>query len=265
MNERPLVAFTLLSQTAVGAFLTLGALDVWAHGARGDGAIDTLTDGLAAHGRPDRDLALLSSLLHLGTPRIAWRAVANLRTSWLSREDASCAVLFAGLACRFRGGTDGSARGGRPGRSIVAVSAGVSGVMLVYAMARVYRLRTVPGWNTPLTTVSFFATTLMLGTLGAALAIALLPGVPDAIVAGPLHWIALSAAVCFAVEVAIEERGTPHRLRRILLLLGLGLTGVQVLSAGRATFPLALAFGVAVVTQTLGRYRFYVAGLRRTL
>jgi len=263
MNERPLVAFTLLTQMAVGAFLTLGALDVWAGGLAGQPSAQALTNGALLAAGSVVAAALFASLLHLGTPRNAWRSLANLRSSWLSRE-ILFALAFAGLGGLFAA-LRWSGAGAPALRFWVALAAGLCGVALVYAMARVYRLRTVKSWDTPLTAVSFFATTLLLGSLAVGTGLVLLPDVPDALVTGPLRAIALVAAGCFAAEFAVGGGGTLHGIRRFLLLVGLALCVVLLLSAGRATALVVLAFGVALAAQVLGRYLFYVTGLRRSL
>ena len=263
MKERPLVAFTLLTQMAVGAFLTLGALDVWAGGLTGQPSAHALTNGALLATGPVVAAALFASLLHLGTPRNAWRSLANLRSSWLSRE-ILFALAFAGLGGLFTA-LRWSGAGAPALRSWVALAAGLCGIALVYAMARVYRLRTVKSWDTPLTAVSFFATTLLLGSLGVGTGLVLLPDVPDALVTGPLRAIALVAAGCFGAEVAAEGGGTLHGIRRLLLLVGLALCVVLLLAAGRATALVVLAFGVALAAQVLGRYLFYVTGLSRSL
>jgi len=263
MNERPLVAFTLLSQTAVGAFLTLGALDRWAATLAGESAARALTDGLLLAIGPVVGLALLSSLLHLGTPRNAWRAAANLRTSWLSRE-ILCALLFALAGAAFAV-LRWSGAGSAALRTQLALVAGASGVALVYAMARVYRLRTVPRWDTPLTTVSFFATALLLGPLAVGTGLVLLPGIPDELVRGPLHWIALVAAAGFGAEIAAAGRGALHGVRRLLLVAGVALCVALLLSDARFAPALVATFVVALAAQVLGRYLFYMEGLRRAL
>jgi len=263
MNERPLVAFTLLAQMAVGAFLTLGALDVWAGGLTGQPSAQDLTNGALLATGPVVAAALLASLLHLGAPRNAWRSLANLRSSWLSRE-ILFALAFAGLGGLFAA-LRWSGAGAPALRSGLALAAGLCGVALVYAMAGVYRLRTVKSWDTPLTAVSFFATTLLLGSLAVGTGLALLPDVPDALVTGPLRAIAVVSAGCFGAEFAAAGRGTLHGIRRLLLLVGLALCVVLLLSAGRATALVVLAFGVALAAQVLGRYLFYVTGWRRSL
>jgi anaerobic dimethyl sulfoxide reductase subunit C (anchor subunit) len=263
MNERPLVAFTLLTQMAVGAFLTLGAIDMWAGGLTNQMSWQALTHGALLAIGPVVAAGLLASLPHLGAPQNAWRAVANVRSSWLSRE-ILFALAFAGLGGLFAAlrwsGAGSPALGSR-----VAFAAGLCGIALIYTMARVYRLRTVESWDTPLTAVSFFATSLLLGSLGVGTMIVLLPDVPDALVTGPLHAIAVVAAGGFGAEAAAERGATWHGIRRLLLLAGLALCVVLLLGAGRATALVILAFGVAVAAQVLGRHRFYVTGLRRPL
>jgi anaerobic dimethyl sulfoxide reductase subunit C (anchor subunit) len=263
MSERPLVAFTLLSQTAVGAFLTLGALDLWAGTLAGEAAARLLTNGLLLSIGPVVGLALLSSLLHLGTPRNAWRVAANVRTSWLSREILA-ALLFAGTGAAFAV-LRWSGAGSAALRDLLALAGAASGVALVYAMARVYRLRTVPHWDTPLTTVSFFATALLLGPLAVGTGLVLLPGIPGDLVRGPLHGIALTAAAGFGAEIATAGRGPRHGVRRLLLMAGVALCVLLLLSDARFAPALLAAFAAALAAQVLGRYLFYVDGLRRAL
>lgn len=263
MTERPLVAFTLLAQLAVGAFLTLGALDAWAGGLVGDPAAHALTNGVSLAIGPAMALALLASLLHLGAPGAAWRAVRNVRTSWLSREVLLAVAFTAGgglfAVLRWTGAGSPSLR------TRVALVAGACGIALVYAMARVYRLRTVPAWDSALTTMSFFATTVLLGSLGVGAGLALLPGVPATLVTPPLHVIAVAAAGAFGAELTHHGTGPLHRVRRMLLLAGLALCVLLLLTGGRARWLLGAAFVSALATQAIGRYLFYDTGLRRTL
>jgi formate dehydrogenase iron-sulfur subunit len=92
----PLVVMLVLTQLSVGAFcvgLTLDALVTLPGGTslRPVHAVAALGFGL---------LALGSSLLHLGRPQFAFRAVLGLRHSWLSREIVAFG-LFAGCASAY--------------------------------------------------------------------------------------------------------------------------------------------------------------------
>jgi len=150
-------------------------------------------------------------------------------------------------------------------RTRVAILAGACGLALVYAMARVYRLRTVPAWDSALTTLSFFATTVLLGSLGVGAGLALLPGVPATLVTPPLHVIAVAAAGAFGAELAQRGTGRLHGLRRLLLLAGLALCVLLLLTGARASWLLVGAFASALAAQATGRYLFYDTGLRRAL
>lgn len=158
-----LVAFTLLAQSGVGLFLG-GTLLGWVLAARperlptGQVVMPIFVAGLILLA-----CGMLASLLHLGVPRNAWRALGNLRSSWLSRE-ILCAGLFgfsgllATTAWEFRLGSLSL-------RLWLSGAASLTGLALVYAMSRVYRLRTLPAWDRPATTLSFYRATLLLGAL----------------------------------------------------------------------------------------------------
>jgi DMSO reductase anchor subunit len=241
MRERSLVGFTLMAQTAVGL--------LWS---------------LAAVGLPTTPLLLVAaltaaaggaSLLHLGSPRRAWRALGNLRVSWLSRE-----ILFLGL---FGLGVIlmlGAAWIGRPAtglRHAITIATAVAGGGLLYSMARVYRLRTVPAWDTPLTTASFFLTAGSLGGLAAGTLLA--SRVP-----------VLIAVLCLAVELTLEPAWrrrrppspAPAPQRVPLLILAILLAGTAALPgpfAGTGLYlpALALALAAAVAAAIQGRSAFY--------
>jgi anaerobic dimethyl sulfoxide reductase subunit C (anchor subunit) len=263
VTARPLVAFTLLAQAAVGAFLALGALDVGAAALTGQAVPRPLADATLLAIGPVVALALGVSLLHLGTPAAAWRAVANLRRSWLSRE-VLLAVGFALTGAAFAA-LRLSGRGRAVLQPALAGATALAGVALVYAMARVYRVRTIPAWDTPLTTLSFFASALLLGSLAVGAALVLLPGVPGAPVAGPLRAMALAAAAGAGAELALPGRGRLHAVRRILLLGGLALALGFLLGGGRAPATIVAAFIVALAAEVLGRLLFYVEGSRKVL
>jgi anaerobic dimethyl sulfoxide reductase subunit B len=164
MREPSLVAFTLLAQMAAGLFCSLLAVRFLA----GPQADALLAMPFLAVG-PLLLAAMLASLLHLGRPLRAWRAVANLRTSWLSREIASSVAFVLGWAAYI--GMSAAGWGSPTGRLAVGGVAALAAVVQVYSMVRIYRLRTVPAWDSPSTTVTFTLAALTLGTLAAALLI----------------------------------------------------------------------------------------------
>jgi DMSO reductase anchor subunit len=85
------------------------------------------------------------------------------------------------------------------------------GAILIYAMSRVYRLRTVPAWDTWRTPARFFLAAVVLGGLAAALVLTTLagrpaPGIgPEAGVAWPTPAL-LTLVLAVAVVAAVVER-----------------------------------------------------------
>ncbi|MEJ2711545.1 MAG: dimethyl sulfoxide reductase anchor subunit, partial [Anaerolineales bacterium] len=96
----PLIAFTILAQMSVGMFVVLGIVHYFVVNKFSVAEADQMsTYALLAIG-PALILGLLASLLHLGTPYIAFLSVSNLGTSWLSWE-ILLGVLFAILGGIF--------------------------------------------------------------------------------------------------------------------------------------------------------------------
>lgn len=108
---------------------------------------------------------LLSSLLHLGRPERAWRAVSHWRSSWLSREGvASLATYLPGaLFARdwmLRGGD------GEPWGTLAAAGA----MATVVCTAHIYSsLKPIAQWHTGWVLANFLALAAMTGALWLAL------------------------------------------------------------------------------------------------
>jgi anaerobic dimethyl sulfoxide reductase subunit C len=168
-REWALVIFTILMQMSVGAFVVLGIVHAYVlRKANAEEASRMSDRALLAIG-PVVVLGILASLFHLGNPLNAPRAIANLATSWLSWE-ILLSLVFVVLGAVFAL-MQWRKMGSFAVRNVVAWLAAVSGLALVYTMAKVYMLETQPAWNTMATMVMFYATTFLLGSLaiGAAL------------------------------------------------------------------------------------------------
>ena len=96
---------------------------------------------------------LLSSLLHLGNPQRAWKALSQWRTSWLSREGVAAVATLAVLAPRalaqiFQG----------PDLIWFGYVGAILSIVTVICTAMIYgQLKTVPRWNQPLTPLLFLS------------------------------------------------------------------------------------------------------------
>ena len=107
-------------------------------------------------------LALGASTLHLGRPRYAWRALAGLKTSWLSREILGFGVFAALASLQAAAGWWPALRGLRSPGLGAAVS--LSGLLGVFCSLMVYRDTRRPFWSGATAALKFFATTALLGT-----------------------------------------------------------------------------------------------------
>ncbi len=262
-----LVVFTLLGQAAVGLFLAAGGTlyftDVAPKGFAGAGF--RLTGVLAVMAL--LVVALVASLFHLRHPLRAFRAVNNLRASWLSREILSLlAFMFLLAALAYGEWTAGMEA--RP-RKWLFVLAGLAGLSFLWCMARIYTLAAVPFWDRLMTPVTFFLTASVLGTLGSALAFELV-GAPESIwrswatAAAALLAVDFLASIFFFPRYGLLDReaesslippgidgGALHALRLVLLALGVVLAAAAFLTG---------ALLAALAGEIVGRVLFY--GLR---
>jgi DMSO reductase anchor subunit len=106
-------------------------------------------------------LGVMAASLHLGSPGRSPLALTNFKHSWLSRE-ALAGLVFGSLVVVL---LLISWAGVHPSFSrFLVVFPSLAGLGLVWSIARLYRLRTVPAWNHPGTPATFFTTSLLLGT-----------------------------------------------------------------------------------------------------
>ena len=259
-EEAPLVAFTLLAQMAVGAFwgftglfnlITKGFGDLTA------GQNSSLTHysiGVLIF------LSLLLSFRHLGYPRNAWRVFAHLRKSWLSRE-ILFTTLFAGLwlvSVFFEVWHVSSNT-----RLLLSIITSFFGFAAVWSMSRVYRLATVPAWNTWRTSATFFTSTLFLGFLYSRLL---------NLFSTPISTWSSTYSVGTGTITALlfifnlfllhtsEDDKTQHfnRVRQALILVGLFGSNLMVFFPGIFRIWMIIPlFILAALVETIGRINFY--------
>ncbi|STD12268.1 DMSO reductase anchor subunit [Dermatophilus congolensis] len=163
MHELPMIAFTVLAQMSVGAFIVLGVINTAAR-LRGydTHAVEEISDPAVLAVGAALLLGLGASTFHMNDVFHVFNVFRHLETSWLSREIVS-GMLFASTgflytACQlFRIGSAAL-------RQTLAFVAAACGVLLIISMSMVYiSLPTVPVWATWLTFAQFATTTLLLG------------------------------------------------------------------------------------------------------
>ncbi|MFC2172660.1 dimethyl sulfoxide reductase anchor subunit family protein [Acidobacteriota bacterium] len=291
-KEWPLIAFTLLTQLAVGFFLVAGFVYVVVAGRDAERTGDEIINPILPVIIAILALGAISASLHLGKPMRAVRAAVNIRTSWLSREMVT--GMFFGLLCCLFGLIQFFDMGPKGLRIIVVAITALSGLALVFAIARLYMLRTVPVWNRPATPVSFFLTTFLLGTAATCVGLVVIAGAgsfdgKNALVTACVAWsgpLVLLAAIIQLVVTVMHtaysgERGSRgdensrfvlsrYRpifvLRLIFAVAGAGMfmifTNLYSTNAihDRFTVPMVLgAFALLFVSEIMGRFLFYAS------
>lgn len=235
VHELPLVAFTLLLQMAVGMVVYCLAMPAIP-------PVLLLSVGilLAAGG--------LTSFLHIGRKRNAWRSVIHLKKSWLSRE-----ILMVGLLSLAWVVTAGIQWIGKTAPSAWPMA--IIGVGLIYSMSRVYLLRAVPAWNSWRTAASFFLSAAVLGALSINIA--------DP---SPIWLILAGSAMVIEMGIALTVRSatgdTATRLRYILI--GLCFLAIMITFSFPREILQWLAFPIftiALAFEAIGRWQFYKARL----
>ncbi len=237
-EEAPLILFTLLTQMAVGGFWAT----LWTLTKQEIALLPLLLICLCL------GIGLLASLAHLGTKKNAWRALGNLRRSWLSRE-----VLFTGL---FGAGwlftILESLIWHRSSVEWMALTATL-GLGLVYSMSQVYRLPAIPAWNTWRTNAVFMVSALLLGQSLMAVRLPYGSDLTDGLI-----------LVLLLLQLSLMDKPFPryrfHHIRTGLILVGMTLTVTSFLLGGAAHIWIStLVFLIVLTEETIGKWSFYQA------
>jgi formate dehydrogenase iron-sulfur subunit len=213
-SHDPLVAMLVLTQASAGAF----ALDLVLGPRRSTAGVAL---GMALVG-------VAVSILHLGRPERAWRALAGLRHSWLSREVAALG-LFAVLATAAL----------VTGSLALQGAAGLAGLAGVACSGMLYVVTRRPSWRAALTGPRFL--------LGAIVGGAAVVGRPAAVV------LAVALVVKLVWEAAVVWRPGP-----------VPTTGLARFVLGASAVPLAfaaptLALVAVLAGELIERSRFFTA------
>jgi len=296
-REDPLVVFTLISQTVIGAFLVLFLGPLL--------GLEVLRLEAYPVARPlllfaligVQTLALVMSTLHLGRPHRFYRAFNNLRWSPVSREVAGIAVfynflgayaLLTGLPMLFTwlpaAVTTGLAQ-------VSGWGAVLSGLAALYFMHCIYRIPARPFWDHWQVLTAFYGNMLVLGPL---LVVPVFAGIqfahgrPWAGVAGALAGVMLSGLLLESLglyfhardlrrgagegQASQHEQCTTFGKTYMLRNAGLGLS--MILLGGLAVLhpdgvPGLLLWGgaalIILVTAVIGRALFYALVIPTTL
>jgi anaerobic dimethyl sulfoxide reductase subunit C (anchor subunit) len=291
-----LIIFTILTEMSVGSFLVLGIVHYFVAKKAGIEEADRMSDRILIAIIVTLGLGMLASLLHLGNPLDAPKAVNNIATSWLSREILA-GVIFAVLGLVFVA-LQWFKVGSAALRSVIAVVTGLVGLFLIYAQANAYMLLNVPAWNNAATPISFFVTTFLLGVVAVGAALVINCAVvqkrnPDCadkqheLLRTAIRWLAIASVILLGIELVVMPLYVANlatgnaaaqasvgllagkynlalALRLILGFIGAGVLAVflyKFASTGEQKSLLGtvaiVAFALVLIAEVLGRYLFY--------
>ncbi len=215
-SHPPLALMLVLTQLSVGAFVAT-ALGDWL--VAGDlPAVAAI--GAAAAGI----LALAASVLHLGRPLVAWRAVLGVGHSWLSREIVAFGV-YAPLAVGYAAASTVSADDGI--RAALAVSGSIAGLAGVGCSILIYVATGRTWWRPGFTATKFLLSGAVTGPLLLLSLLLAARAVRGADVDLPLSRALASATVVATIAKLVSEAyllcprqsGTDDDLARTATLL----------------------------------------------
>ncbi|OCH23477.1 DmsC/YnfH family molybdoenzyme membrane anchor subunit [Aliivibrio sp. 1S128] len=270
-HEWPLILFTVLSQTAVGAFLVLGCVTLSGKLSKDE---DTRLHRSMFFLWALMGLGLMASIMHLGSPFRAFNALNRVGSSWLSNEIFASSLFFA--AGGFYWLLNVLNKGSESVKKALLLLAMLIGAGFMYAMIKVYLINTVPTWNSVYTPLTFlltmtisglvFAHTLLVGSKHnhrdldnvlptvAAIALAISVIVTISQMIGLSH---VSSAIVEASDL-IPNMMTLQVLRIGLLFIGFALMFSPRLLSSKPALPMMLlSFGCVLVSELINRGVFY--------
>jgi len=270
-GHTPLAVMLVMTQAAVG--MTAAAAWLRASSALDDAA----TGALATIGLVTGLVALAASVLHLGRPLLAWRAVLGIRRSWLSREILAFGA-FAGAGVAQAGLR---AIGGPPALVSAAEATMVAGgVVGVTCSVRLYAVTGRRWWRTSITAARFAGTTAVCGSVATAAVLAVadptqarpiirplvplaLVGLAVAVLAPLLPLVRIGSRRPLDRELAATRRLLGHQLQlRLVGRLVAAAAGLGLIGAAGAALPsldagsrdAGIAFAAAAVVLAVGEY-----------
>ncbi|CAM2782423.1 dimethyl sulfoxide reductase anchor subunit family protein [Vibrio mytili] len=270
-HEYSLIFFTVLAQTAVGAYLLVSARSL----ALGfdDKKINSYKVPMFALWAI-MGIGFLFSITHLGSPLRAFNSFNQLGSAWLSNE------VFFGAAFFAVGGLQWLLSvlkvGGTAIQKALMVVAMVLGCIFMYAMVNVYMINTVPTWFNIYTPLSFVMTMAVCGLLLSQLVIVAANDSRFAVDRNIIMFAVVAVAISLAVTVGkmnlvgdiqssivkasdlVDGLGSYLSVQVLLLLAGL-LIWVLPMINKTAVNPinLTVALVLIIASELIGRGLFY--------
>jgi DMSO reductase anchor subunit len=142
-------------------------------------------------------IGLLTSTFHLGRPGRAWRALSQVRTSWLSREGVAALITYLPIAALGLGWVFGESA---PGQIIAGALLCVPcAIVTVWCTGKIYAtLPTIRAWNLPIVTPVYLVLALATGSVLLSFLLA--------VFGTELRWAAGATALLLALGCDLKVR-----------------------------------------------------------
>lgn len=269
-GEWALIIFTILTQLAVGIWLVAVTLRIRIAKKLNQAIASQLTRPAILIVGPIMCVALLISLFHLGSPMMAFGSIANLGTSWLSRE-----IVFSGLFLFLWISAYVNYRKANTGNILGWITT-ILGLLAVFSMASIYHSTPIPAWTNGNTYIGFFATTIILGSFANVTFVGFAAkgtNINQDVV--KLLWkVSLFASAVVIIQLFFVPNNTggntysfPLIFHGLLMLVG-GLITVAFLykcsKKQSVTLPLTVIYSTFIIIfvgEIIGRYFFYASAV----
>ncbi|WP_044469520.1 DmsC/YnfH family molybdoenzyme membrane anchor subunit [Mannheimia massilioguelmaensis] len=165
LHELPLIIFTVLAQSVVGAWLIFTFVLYRNNSEKSQNYLYKAMFVLLAL----LGVGFIASVLHLGSPLRAFNSLNRVGSSMLSNEIASGAVFFAMAGLYWLVTILGKMPPALNKTWLILTA--LLGLVFMYMMNNLYHISTVPTWNSTITSWLFYLTVVIGGSaLGYALA-----------------------------------------------------------------------------------------------
>lgn len=277
LHEWPLMLFTVIGQSVVGALWVLGMVLICRPTEEGQRtAIHRAMFFLWLL----MGLGFIASMMHLGSPMRAFNSLSKIGSSAMSNEIAFGATFFAVGGIYWLLAVCNKLPAGLA--KVWLAVAMLLGACFVYAMAKVYMISTVPTWNNGYTYLNFAMTVLIVGPLLGGLllimagytaiccqrrlAVIAVCALIVSIVANLMqsHDLAMTYSTVQHAAALVPSYGGLLAARVVLIVLGLACWLCPLLRGKNASLPtMIVGFLLVFVGELIGRGIFY--GLHMTV
>lgn len=196
-KEWSLIVNSLLVQLAAGMFIFISCYRMILAGpVDGERLMQLTGAGMAVTG-PIVALGMMVSLLHLGNPFRAYRAVTNISSSWLSREIFFTGGFFVLWLAGYLMERNGNSS------MMLSWAAMLAGVISVASMAGIYSSTGKAGWSRINTYTGFTGSIVIFGSIGSTVAV-LYSGSSGSYVAGFL--VISTKVACLVIAARLVQQ-----------------------------------------------------------